>query len=433
MASRRKLTVAQIQSRLAKRLFIESKQLRRAIDRNTKVRQYVELDETYSIKYNEFIKEYNKATQGVDKESISSSRKRFEFGGERFEVGTAKKFIDKKANFRTVHRYLNKLFPEIQGNYELGHKNISVLRANIALALDTSTFEGGERKGLLALYTIVQEIDKIDKIQGTSKENKDILINKLKDIATSGPDVSLSWKKDVDVVKGLNGALVLELELKDLNQFKGNLSSWAGEIFSSIIKGHTESAIKFLEGIDIANLQGSPTLVDDIESLVGHTIVSGIKSGKVTTSKKFKAPRATSSHKSTKAAKKQTQPKKKKNLTTPIRRANNSRQRRVASSPLALLALLNAKLPETVQKNMRSPKLVNRTGRFASSVRVTDITPTPKGFPSIGYTYDKFPYQTFEPGYVQGSVDRDPRKLIDQSIREIAMQFAIGRFYTRRV
>jgi hypothetical protein len=433
MASRRKLTVAQIQSRLAKRLFIESKQLRRAIDRNEKIKQYVELDKTYSKKYNEFVEAYNKATEGLDKESISSSRKRFEFSGEQFEIGTAKKFIDKKANFRTIHRYLNKLFPEIKDNYELGHKNISVLRANIALALDTSTFEGEERKRLLALYIIVQEIDKIDKIQGTSKENKDKLINTLKDIAASGPDVSLSWKKDVNVVKGVKGELVLELELKELNQFKGRLSSWVGEIFSSIIKGQTKSAIDFLQDIDIANLQGSPTIVDDIESLIGHTIVSGIKNGKVTTSKKFKAPKATSSRKSTRAAKERTQPKKKKNLRTPIRRADTSRQRGVSSSPLQLMVLINKDLPRVVAKNMQSPALNYRTGRFASSVRVTDVVTTPKGFPSMGYTYDKDRYQTFEPGFAQGSVDRDPRKLIDKSMREIAAQYAVGRFFTRRV
>ena len=82
---------------------------------------------------------------------------------------------------------------------------------------------------------------------------------------------------------------------------------------------------------------------------------------------------------------------------------------------------------------MGAPALVNRTGRFASSVRVTDVAITPKGFPSIGYTYQLGPYQTFEPGYAQGSTDRDPRTLIDKSIREIAASMAIGRFYTRRV
>ena len=130
MASKKKLTVVQVESSFANRFYKKANVLRRAIDRDTRIKQYVELDEKYSKKYNEFVEAYNKATEGLDKESISSSRKRFNFSGEQFEIGTAKKFIDKKANFRTVHRYLNKLFPEIQGNYELGHKNISVLRAN---------------------------------------------------------------------------------------------------------------------------------------------------------------------------------------------------------------------------------------------------------------------------------------------------------------
>jgi hypothetical protein len=82
---------------------------------------------------------------------------------------------------------------------------------------------------------------------------------------------------------------------------------------------------------------------------------------------------------------------------------------------------------------MGEPALESRTGRFAASTRVTDIVRTPQGFPSIGYTYMKNPYQTFEKGFKQGSIDRDPRTLIDSSIREIAVEFAIGRFYTRRV
>ena len=106
---------------------------------------------------------------------------------------------------------------------------------------------------------------------------------------------------------------------------------------------------------------------------------------------------------------------------------------RGANSLATLLGVLNQKLPETVAKNMGDPALNYQTGRFAGSVRATDIVKTPQGFPSIGYTYMKGPYQTFEPGYRQGSKERDPRKLIDRSIREIAAQFAIGRFYTRRV
>lgn len=104
-----------------------------------------------------------------------------------------------------------------------------------------------------------------------------------------------------------------------------------------------------------------------------------------------------------------------------------------AAAPLQLLGVLNKQLPETVKNNMGPPRLENQTGRFASSVKVTDITQTPQGFPSIGYTYDRYRYGTFEVGNRQGSLERDPRRLIDASIREIAVQFAMGRFYTRRV
>ena len=84
---------------------------------------------------------------------------------------------------------------------------------------------------------------------------------------------------------------------------------------------------------------------------------------------------------------------------------------------------------------MGPPGLENVSGRFAGSVRVTDVAQTPKGFPSIGYTYQKNPYQVFEPG--QGiapwaTAERDPRKVIDASIREIAATLLQGRFFTRR-
>ena len=107
-----------------------------------------------------------------------------------------------------------------------------------------------------------------------------------------------------------------------------------------------------------------------------------------------------------------------------------------AGSNISLVALVNKKLPEVVRKNMKTPGLENKSGRFASSVRATDILTTAKGFPSIGYTYDKNPYQIFETGAGKtpwATPDRDPRNLIDRSIREIAAELLVGRFYTRRV
>ena len=116
---------------------------------------------------------------------------------------------------------------------------------------------------------------------------------------------------------------------------------------------------------------------------------------------------------------------------TPKRRVKKG----VASSPLRLIGIINEKLPQTVAKNMGSPRLNMRTGRFASSVRLVDVATTAKGFPSFGYTYQRDPYEVFESGSGSkfSSVERDPRTLIDSSIREIAANLALGRFFTRRV
>jgi hypothetical protein len=99
----------------------------------------------------------------------------------------------------------------------------------------------------------------------------------------------------------------------------------------------------------------------------------------------------------------------------------------------AILGAVNAKLPSTVADNMGSPALEFRTGRFSGSARAVDVLTTPKGYPSIGYTYQKFPYQTFEQGFAQGDAKRDPRVIIERSIREICAEMAIGRLFTRRL
>lgn len=103
----------------------------------------------------------------------------------------------------------------------------------------------------------------------------------------------------------------------------------------------------------------------------------------------------------------------------------------------SFLGILNQKLSSQVAKNMGSPRLNYRTGRFAQSTRVTGIAEDRDGLPNIDYTYMRYPYEVFEfpgsgsPLALQGQ--RDPRDLIDKSIRDIMASFAITRFSTRRV
>ena len=106
----------------------------------------------------------------------------------------------------------------------------------------------------------------------------------------------------------------------------------------------------------------------------------------------------------------------------------------VTSSPLALASLIEDALPKVVKSNMGVPALVNRTGRFAESAEVRNVTMGPRGATVAEYTYQKNPYQTFEPGFEQGSTYRDPRKIIGQSIRQIAQGIMKDKFIrTRRV
>ena len=410
---------------LAKRLFVETKFMRKALDRNKQLTQIVKLDDEYLKRYNEFKKAYEKATKGMSEKDKGKSQKLFALNdGTQFQTRTGYKIVNEKANFRQQKRVLSKLFPGLSENYELGHKNLSVLRGYIALSL--SVFEGDpdftdkERKALLALHSITGEIDKIDKVIGSQKENKIELVEKLRALAETSPDLTLNWKKDVDLIKGLSANVELELEWKELNQFKGRLSAWVGSMFADIIRGSMDSFYRELGGVDISEMRGSSSIQDDIESLIGDTIDPKKKYRK-------KPSRSSPKEKGVKGKRKKIARKRIKKIV-PRRESKGP-----ASAPLALLGILNSKLPETVRQNMVDPRLVNRTGRFADSVKVTDVTTTAQGFPSIGYTYQREIYETFEVGNRQGSTNRDPRRLIDMSIRQLAAQFALGRFYTRRV
>lgn len=85
-----------------------------------------------------------------------------------------------------------------------------------------------------------------------------------------------------------------------------------------------------------------------------------------------------------------------------------------------LQALLNQALPQQIKQNMGTPALNNRTGRFAESVKVQNISESRAGMISMFYSYMKSPYQTFSQGGKQYTTAREPKTLISKSIREIA-------------
>jgi hypothetical protein len=206
------------------------------------------------------------------------------------------------------------------------------------------------------------------------------------------------------------------------------------EDFGNIIKQIRKQALKWAKNAEIQGRAGSISIEKNAVNIVEHVVVGelaktkGARVKKKTKSSTRKASKTniTSTGKSKKTTK---------SAKAKIAAVKRKRSKSSSASPLALITLINKELPDTVRKNMQSPQLQNRTGRFAESVRVTDVMQTAKGFPSIGYTYQRSPYGVFEDGggaAPWSNGQRDPRQLIDRSIREIAAQFAIGRFYTRR-
>ena len=98
-------------------------------------------------------------------------------------------------------------------------------------------------------------------------------------------------------------------------------------------------------------------------------------------------------------------------------------------NPMALKVLLNQILPVAIARNMVSPALNYRTGRFANSVQVDDVTQGPRGGNTmIEASYMTDPYQTFAPGGQKYTPQRNPEKLIKRTVREVASSIVGAKF-----
>lgn len=111
-----------------------------------------------------------------------------------------------------------------------------------------------------------------------------------------------------------------------------------------------------------------------------------------------------------------------------LQHATAVKPKRVESNQVNLTNLqnlINQHLQSVVSANMgngtQRSVLNYRTGRFAESVKVERMSESREGMITAFYSYMKNPYQTFEPGFRQGTPKtRDPKLLIAKSIREIA-------------
>jgi len=322
---------------------------------------------------------------------------------------------------------MGKLFIDMQGITEMGHRDLSILVGSMSLLLVEMDPKDPRRAALRGMLVIAKEIDKLTKGAEMSLTE---FANIHKDQLKSPLNVYADAKVAVDALKGVKGTVDYTMELRDINNKKSQLSVALGKEYNKLVAGDTKSFEKILKGIDITNLSGSPTIAQHIGAQIRDILDPKARYKKGTVKPKRGKGRVAEIGKAkTKKLKsgrlapiKLTKPKKVKAKTSKVSMNN-------------MLGMINAKLPGVVLDNMGAPGLESRTGKFAQSVKVTEVIQTRGGFPSIGYSYQKDPYQVFEStsGTRFADPDRDPRRIIDTSIRELAAQMAIGRLYTRRV
>ena len=413
-----------LEKMIAEKTYVSAKTWRRAIDKNQYIRQMLLLQDEYIDRFAEFAKAARDAARRGDY--------KFQFEDKTFTArsalrtvaaidGRRNESVGGMANFRQQNYMMKRLFPELTEGQELGHKNISVLRGYIAMVIDNMETDDPRRGALVKLFALVKVIDELTE---DDELTFDEVINRLESMAGEGFTVKGAIKSDVNILTGGKDGgklakITFEYENREFNQATGVLASIAGELFKQIIEDVEVSNAGFWDKVDVLNIKGSPTIGDRIADQYVDLIDPKRKVKTSSTSKK--------STKKDKGVKLKIKRKRKIKPKAPV----EGNQQSAASLPLHLIGLINKQLPRTLEKNMGPPRLTRQTGRFADSVRLTDMVATPQGFPSIGYTYQKDPYQVFEKGD-PFDPEYDPRILIDQSIREIAAQFAIGRFYTRR-
>ena len=208
----------------------------------------------------------------------------------------------------------------------------------------------------------------------------------------------------------------------------------------NLVNAFLEDQIAYLEK-EWIKIKGSPTIPEEI---LDATLVVSTK--KFKKSVKDKTPIKTKPKKSRTRNKSETIQKGKRSVRSvskpKVRRqkipngkdpGDNPRVQDVTENLITLKRIINEHLPEYIQKNMgkgSAKEILNyRTGRFANSAELLTIAQPgrTKTFVLEGViTYLRNPYDVFRPGGRLHKPGRDPKKIINKSIRQILKEKALS-------
>ena len=201
----------------------------------------------------------------------------------------------------------------------------------------------------------------------------------------------------------------------------------------SLIEYVKKNVRNALESEDWFNFRGSPSAVDMV---VGKIHTAAKKAGFTGTDSKLESASKDRTQYSvaSKPAKGKRETERIKDTIKPSV-VKGERSLPKATNWSSIVNIINSKLADSIIKFMEYPRLQNRTGTFANSVKIQSVQSTKEGYPSFTFDYQSNPYNVFD-RYVGASPwnspERDPRALITLAIRDIIKEMAINKFYVRR-
>jgi hypothetical protein len=302
-------------------------------------------------------------------------------------------------------------------------RGVSVISEEEAQVYLNAFLEGDLEKALTTTFAQTSEGAGKNVKNVQSEEELGMTYEEYKDISKSRNQTRLNVESMTPMPAGVNKSMETNFEKTAIMGLKAELTNIAEK-----------------KGIEYIEVEGTLSSVAMWQEIIAAELL-GKKVPKYKTNKRLK----TGGKKGKKRSSNQPIPKgtKGKRTASQAEKVKFKNQLRTAggrfASPTKLKALLNKKLPSKLIENMGHPSLENITGRFAQSARVINIAQGKNTIkiPTIQYTYDDDPYQVFEMG---GRGDsrwatkaRDPRFIIEATVREIAKEMMITKFNTQRL
>jgi hypothetical protein len=319
-----------------------------------------------------------------------------------------------------------------------------------------------EKGHVLGLATVLTDItaDRIRQNTKIEEKNKEVILRYLDQIVAHLKDLDFETSNLQDPKAALYAKYtksrkkyLIEMQLKDANQASGkqvralmgtlralfnpfdNLPAQVAANSPKRAQSKEKLIDNFLEKAgatntsfisDLVNMKGSPSQLDLIEK----EILSILKDGKSSPDTVYTLNEVKiSEHKLSKINKTAARNKIAEDIRKieALKRDIKTKLRSTSGqfiSPVSIKNLLNSKLAQQIQKNMGKGTARNvlnyRTGRLANSAEVNEVN-TRNGAITAFYSYMKNPYATFAPGGRQSSPEsRDPNRLIQLSIRQLA-------------